>query len=192
MIEAFTLDKVNKSPASFDVQKLTNAFQEHYMRELPVEQKLDMVLPYLVRSKLLDNPVSADLREMVRQIVQAAGDRIKIAGDVLDYSDFFVADDQLPVDDKAFEKRIRKPEKARSLLAEVRKALESANAVDAVSLEQLVQGFVHQQGVELGDIIHALRVAVTGKAVGFGVYEALAILGKPRCLARIDRAVARP
>ena len=54
-----------------------------------------------------------------------------------------------------------------------------------------MQDFVKEQGIELGDIIHALRVAVTGKGVGFGLYETLAILGKPRCLARIDRAVAR-
>ena len=38
-------------------------------------------------------------------------------------------------------------------------------------------------------MIHALRVAVTGKAVGFGMFETLAILGRERCLARIDRAL---
>jgi len=40
------------------------------------------------------------------------------------------------------------------------------------------------------DIVHAVRVAVTGKAVGFGLFDTLAILGRERCLARIDRALA--
>ena len=40
-------------------------------------------------------------------------------------------------------------------------------------------------------IIHALRIATTGKAVGFGLFESLAILGKAECLARIERALAR-
>ena len=47
------------------------------------------------------------------------------------------------------------------------------------------------EGINIGQIIHAVRVAVTGKAVGFGLFETLAILGKARCLARIDRALAQ-
>ena len=45
------------------------------------------------------------------------------------------------------------------------------------------------KGIKIGQIVHALRVAVTGKAVGFGLFETLAILGRERCLARIDRAL---
>ena len=40
----------------------------------------------------------------------------------------------------------------------------------------------------MGEIIHALRVAVTGKAVGVGMFETLAILGRESTLCRIDRA----
>ena len=40
-------------------------------------------------------------------------------------------------------------------------------------------------------MIHALRVAVTGKSVGFGMFETLEILGRDSSLARIDRALAR-
>ena len=42
----------------------------------------------------------------------------------------------------------------------------------------------------MGDVIHAIRVAVTGKSTGPGLFDCLAILGRDRCLARIDRAVA--
>jgi len=119
MIRDFSLQRVNKAPASFDAKKLS-AFQERYMMRLPLEPKLDMVLPYLVRAKLIPNPVSNDVREQVRQLVQLAGDRIKIAGDILDYADIFLPDEQVPVDDKAFDRRIRKPERARALLAAFR------------------------------------------------------------------------
>ena len=40
-------------------------------------------------------------------------------------------------------------------------------------------------------IVHAVRVAVTGKAVGFGLFDSLTILGRERCLARIDRALEK-
>jgi len=47
------------------------------------------------------------------------------------------------------------------------------------------------EGIQLKQIQQALRVALTGKGVGFGVYETLAILGKEHSLARIGRALGR-
>lgn len=190
MIRAFSLERVNKGPASFDVKKL-GAFQERYMNLQPPEQKVALCLPYLTKAGLIADPPDAATRERVTAIVQAAGERIKIAGDILDYADFFQPDEAVPVDDKVFDKRLRKPANARPLLTAFRQALTGQQTFDAASLEQAVTAFVQGQGAELGDLIHALRVAVTGKGVGFGLYETLAILGRERCLARIDRALAR-
>jgi glutamyl-tRNA synthetase len=53
-----------------------------------------------------------------------------------------------------------------------------------------MRDFIEERGVKLGQLIHAVRVAVTGKAVGFGLFEILEILGRERALARIDRALA--
>ena len=50
--------------------------------------------------------------------------------------------------------------------------------------------FVEAQGVKIGEIIHAIRVAVTGQSVGLGLFDSLAILGKASCLARIERTLA--
>ena len=47
------------------------------------------------------------------------------------------------------------------------------------------------KGLGLGDIVHAVRVAVTGVAVGPGLFDTLSVLGKEACLRRIDRALAR-
>ena len=54
-----------------------------------------------------------------------------------------------------------------------------------------MRDFVEAKGIKLGEIIHAVCVAATGKAVGFGMFETLAILGRDRSLARIDRALAQ-
>jgi glutamyl-tRNA synthetase len=45
--------------------------------------------------------------------------------------------------------------------------------------------------VKVGDLVHAVRVAVTGKTVGPGLYDCLAILGREQSLARIARALPR-
>jgi len=190
MIDSFSLERVNKSPASFDPKKLF-AFQDRYMQQVPVAQKVEMVLPYLEKAGLVPVPSPGEVCSKVTHIVEAAGDRIKVAGDIVDYAGFFLPDDRLPYDEKDFDKRVRKPPEAVPLLRKFMSRLADAAPADAKAVEKLVQDFVKSEGIQLGQIIHALRVAVTGKAVGFGLFESLAILGKERCLARIERALAR-
>ncbi len=188
MIGHFSLERVQKAPASFDPAKLS-AFQERYMQALPAERKLELCLPYLERAGLVAAPASDDTKVHVQQILEAAADRIKVAGDVLDYSEFFLPDDELPYDDKTFDKRLRKPTDAAGLLTTFRQRLADAPSFDAASLETLMRTFAEQEGVGLGRIIHPVRVATTGKGVGFGMFEILSILGRERSLARIDRAL---
>ncbi len=190
MIRHFSLERVQSSPAGFDPAKL-EAFQQRYMRELPAPRRLELCLPFLERAGMVASPPDNATRKTVAAIVDAAGDRLTAAGDVLDYADFFTADDELPYDEKAFEKRLRKPPEAAGLLSGFRDRLASSDRFDAEALEALLRSYVEERDVKLGQVIHALRVAVTGKAVGFGMFEILEILGRTSCLARIDRALLR-
>jgi glutamyl-tRNA synthetase len=189
MEKYFWLERVNKAPASFDAKKLL-AFQEHYMQQVPLDQKVSMALPFLERAGLIPAPAPKDDVSRVAQVVQNAGERIKVAGDILEYAYFFVPDDRLPWDEKAFDKHLRKPPGA-DLLRKVRDRLAGAPSFDPAALEALVQEFAQSEGAKLGSVNQALRVAVTGKDKGFGTYETLALLGREHCLARIDRALAR-
>jgi glutamyl-tRNA synthetase len=54
----------------------------------------------------------------------------------------------------------------------------------------MMHAFLEEQGVKIGDVVHAVRVAVTGKGVGPGLYDCLELIGKSSCLTRIDRALA--
>ena len=123
-------------------------------------------------------------------ILEAANDRVKVAGDILDHTTFYVSDESLEYDEKAFEKRIRKPEDAQELLASFKELLSVVEPFDAATLESTLKQFVADREIKIGQIIHALRVAVTGNAVGFGMFETLELLGRESCLTRIDRALA--
>jgi glutamyl-tRNA synthetase len=191
MVRHFSLERVNKAPASFDPEKLM-AFQARAMQRLPVKQRVARVVTFLQRSGLIADPPPCDTAPYVTRIVEAAGDRLKVAGDILDYDDFFVADDQLRYDVDAFEKRIRKPDGVRELLQQFRAEIAAVEPFTAERLEQLLHAFVETRGIKAGDIVHAVRVALTGKAVGFGLFDTLAILGRQRSLARIDRALVLP
>ena len=182
LIDAFSLERINKAPASFDAKKLF-AFQERYMNLKTPDEKAEMCGPYLQQAGLSTGKLA--------EVILAAGDRIKVAGDILDYAAFFVPADRLEYDDAAFDKRIRTPAEAPGLLKKFAKTLESLEPFDASTIEKTLQDFVQSEGIGHAQIIHAVRIAVTGKGIGFGLFESLAILGRTECLARIERALAR-
>jgi glutamyl-tRNA synthetase len=188
MIANFSLERVVKGSASFDPDKLW-AFQGHYMGLLSTEKKMERMLPYMIEGKLIAEPVSDADRAKLARVITAAADRLKVFGDVLLYADFFFkADDAFEYDTKDFEKRVKAAGSVERLV-KFRARLAGLADFEVGPLEKELHDFVEAEGIKMGDIIHALRVAVTGRGVGPGLYDCLAILGKSSVLARLDRAV---
>jgi glutamyl-tRNA synthetase len=189
VVENFTLDRIVKNPAGLDPDKLFT-FQAHWMNQLPVEKKLEGCLPYLVKAKIIPENYDEATRAFVARLITAIADRLKIFSDIIDYPEFFVADNELPFDEKAFEKRVRE-EGVRDFLTKYRQILADCEPFVAADIEQKTRAFVEEQGIKIGTAVNAIRVAVTGKATGPGLYDALELLGRDRCLARIDRALSK-
>ncbi len=182
MIELFKLARVTKSPASFDPAKLSS-FQADAFAALSDQERTARILPFAVAAGWTDAEDAAS-RQRLADVVAAAGDRLKIAGDIIDFDYCFV--DDYEINAKAYEKRIVKPERAKELLGKMRDSFAACGDFSAAGVEATVNGFCENESIELGDIIHALRVATTGAAGGFGMFETLAIVGKERVIARID------
>jgi glutamyl-tRNA synthetase len=189
VIENFTLDRIVKAPAGFDTEKL-QSYQQHWMNQLPLDQKVDGCLPYLQQTKLITDEADAATKAHVGRVLTAMGDRLKVFSDILDFKEFFVADESLPFDEKTFQQRLRDAVEAPGLLRSLREQLATVEPFDAPTLDGLVHRFVEANGIKIGQIVHALRIATTGRAQGVGLFDALAILGRNRCLTRIDRALA--
>ena len=188
LLEHFTLERVNKAPASFDPKKM-QAFQERHFVALPLERKVALVLPFLGQAGWVpDSPTDAETAR-VEQIVTAAGDRIKKSGDILQFDEFFVSDEEMTFEEKVVKKRLKKTPETVELLAKFKDQLGEVEPFDAPTLDKLLHEFVEAEDIKIGQIIHALRVAVSGKGVGLGMFDCMAILGKDACLARIDRAL---
>lgn len=190
LIRHFSLERVNRAPASLDPAKLA-AFQDRAMRKVPLKQKTALVLPFLQQAALIASPPPCETGPKLNRILEAAGDRIKVAGDILSLSEFFVADDAITYDEKAFDKRLKKPAEAGPLLEKFSRVLASTKPFEAAPLEAALKTFIEAEGVQIGQIIHALRVAVTGKAVGLGMFETLEILGRESVLKRIDGSLKK-
>jgi glutamyl-tRNA synthetase len=186
LVERFTLERINSSPASFDPKKLW-AVQDHVMAGLSTDEKLAMMLPYLVKAGLVGDPPTAAQALTVRRAIEASGDRLKVAGDILAYADFFLVEAP-EMDAAAVKQRLAKPG-VRPLLEAFAARLRAVDPYEPAALEAALKETVEAAGVKVGDLVHAVRVAVTGRTVGPGIYDCLAILGRDATLARIDRAL---
>jgi glutamyl-tRNA synthetase len=119
-------------------------------------------------------------------VIAAAGDRIKTTGDILMFSEFFVADDALR------RPGLRQAAQGawRGARCRFRGTPRGRRNVRAGRARERAQGVRGGARAQVGQLIHPLRLAVTGRTVGLGLYDALAILGRERSLARIKRAIA--
>ncbi len=128
---------------------------------------------------------------LLKGLIAGTGDRIKVSGDILDFVEFFESDTQFPLEEKAWEKRLAGDPNAAPLLKEFREKLAAVPAPEFTpeNLEALFMGFIGEKQIKPAQLIHALRVATTGKGTGIGMFEALELLGPTRTLKRIDRVL---
>lgn len=183
----FSLERVVKGSAGLDPDKLMS-YQAHWMSELPEDERVQGCLQYLHDSGLLDG-ADDDARQYVTRVIQLAGDRLRVFGDILGLDEFFVADDAVEFDEKNFRKRVVAADGALGLLSQLRAQLADCPSFDATTLHDLVQQFVEEREIRFGAIAPALRLCVTGKPQGADLFGTLELLGQDRCLRRIDRAM---
>jgi len=186
LVEKFTLDKVNSSPASHDPDKLY-WIEGEWMKTLSADQKVAGALPFLQREGLVPEPVPAATLARVGAVVLALGDRLKVFSDVVSLGRYFFTDG-VTYDPDAVKKRLRK-EGVPDLLRGLDGVLAAAEPFDLPTLEAAVHAYAEAHGLGMGLVVNALRVATTGQGVGPGLYDCLVILGRETCRARVAAAL---
>ena len=189
MIEHFSLERVNRSAASFDPQKMM-AFEERRMNALPVAEKVEAVCPYLARLR------PSGGRARPRRSGRASGRWSRRPATGSRWRATSCATRSSSRTTRRFPTTRRRSASASARRmprtgcgASARCWRPSSRSTRRRSTPRCT-GSWRTEGIKIGQIIHAVRVAVTGKGVGFGLFEALEILGRAACLARIDRALA--
>ena len=190
MIQAFSLERVVKGEASFDPSKMLS-FQQRYMNRLPEKQKEAMALPYLQKAGLVSSPPPCDISDKLRAVIAAAGDRLTIAGDILQFDEFFVSDELLVWDEAAFQKKLVQSDNAEELLTGLVAVFDTIQPFTAANIEAATKSWCEEQGIKLGQMTGPLRLAVTGKQTGVGMFETVEILGLESTKKRIGLALHR-
>ena len=182
LIEKFSLDRVSRSPAVFDEQKLS-WMNGQYIRDMDTAELTRRVADYMA---VRDIPGAGDPR--LGQAVSAVQDKVSTVAEVPRLVGF--AFGPVETDPKAWDKVMGK-EGARDLLERARAALADVEPFDEEHIEAALQRVVEATGAKPGAIYQPIRVALTGKTVSAGIFESLALLGRDEVLRRIDSALAR-
>jgi glutamyl-tRNA synthetase len=183
LIERFSLDRVNPSPAAWNYEKLDH-FNGLYIRNLPLEALTDRLLPFLA-----DTGLKAD-RETMLKITPLVQERLTVLSDAPQWVDFFFVE-ELP----DYDLNLLAPQKMS--LADVPPILQRARTVLAQAdftheaLDAALRAEAQALGVKPGQMFQPIRVAVCGKMVAPPLFETLEILGKEKVLKRIDKALER-
>ena len=188
MKRTFTLDRVIPAAAGLDPDKLLS-FQTHWMSQLPVAEKLNGCLPFLKKAGLIADENDPATRAFVTRVIELAGERLRVFGDIFQLDEFFIDDADLKIDEKNFQKRVVKPDIAVDLLRELRRRLHDCESFTAPPLHDLLQAFTAEKEVKVGDLFPALRLCVTGKAQGADLFRSLELLGQVKVLNRLDRSL---
>lgn len=183
LIERFSLERVNASPAAFNYDKLDN-FNGIYIRKLDVADLTDRLLPYLHNAG-----VKADRATMLK-ITPLIQERLVKLTEAAEKVDFFFTDN-LP----EFDLNLLIPKKM--TLEDVGPMLLKARTVLAEcpfthdALEAALKQVAEESGLKPAAFYQPLRVAVSGKTVAPPMFGSLEVLGRERVLARIDHTLAR-
>ena len=180
-IEWFDLDGVGRSPSRFDMAKLVN-LNAHYLREMPDDELLPMVLPRV--EEKLGAAVDTIGLERIKLGMNGVKQRSRTLIELADNLVFYARAGAPPIaDDKA---RAILTADAKSLLAKLAAALE-ADAANwgEKQVEDAVRRFAESMGVKLGQVAQPLRVALSGSTVSPGIFEVVAILGPAETRTRL-------
>ena len=169
----FSLEKVSKSPAVFDEQKL-RWMNGRYVRELSLDD-------LTARLEALTG------RTGLRDAVAVTQEKISTLDEFWPLARAFFED---PVDDPAAREKFLVPEAGAVALKVARDALEAVPAPwTPEAVEPALRDAVERSGLKAKQVFQPLRVALTGTTISPGIFETVALVGRDAALARIGAAL---
>jgi len=181
----FSLDRVNKSGAVFNVEKLSWLNFEH-LRQKPVEEVLVLLKDELNKSKFSGKTYKD---EYLIQVIASMRERVSFVKEYIEKSPYFFEEPD-EYDPDVVKKRWKEdsPILLKTLAGSFSLLNENASKEE---FEQALHKTAEESNSAVGKLIHPLRLAVSGMGVGPGVYDLLVILGRDEVIRRINTAIEK-
>jgi len=187
MVELFSLDRINRKSAIFDTQKL-EWMNAQYIARIPGDQLFERVVESLEHEGVAGRAELDAHKAQVLHLIELLKPRSRRVGEIPAQAAPYFRE-PVVYDPDATAKHWKNRTEARERLEAVRDALDSTPEWNAHALEAAIRALAATSGLALGKLIHPLRVALLGVQNSPGIFEVLEVLGRPRTLMRVDRAI---
>lgn len=184
-IKKFDVKNINKTAAVLDLDKL-DWMNNQYLKKEDPDQLTDQLIPLLAGKGYIEKEKFD--RSYVLSLVKLFQGRLTVLNDFVDWADFFFLK-EINIDPQAAEKFL-----TRDLSREFKlftERLEALSQFDIVNIEASFREMVKELGIETKVLIHPIRVALTGKTIGPGLFEVIYFLGRERVKERLERFIKR-
>jgi len=188
LIDNFSLGRVSRTGAVFNRDKL-NWMNGVYIRSLTADEFFEAAEPYLMMDKAAGQAVISS-EKYVRNILPLIQERAKTLVEVAELAQFFFIEELDYAPNLLIGKNMSQ-ESTTEALKTAQQRLEQLKVFDAESLEALLRPLAVELGLKTGQLFGALRTAVTGRTATPPLFQTMAVLGKERCLKRIEAALGR-
>lgn len=182
IIEAFDISRIQKKSAIFDQAKL-EWMNSEYIRRKDNLELLRYVKPFIEKYgyKFEDD-------SYLLKVINLMKDRVKTLEDFVSFGKYFFED---PIDyDKEGVEKYWKSETGR-LLGEFVEVLGKIEDFSAFEIESKLRKFAEEKNVKASELIHPIRLSITGMRISPGLFEVMEVLGKETTIRRIKNALNR-
>jgi len=179
LVEAFSISRVQKAGAIFDVNKL-NWMNAHYLKNLSDEEITNMCIPY-IKEKGFD---VSDYNRLVK-IVVAVRTHLNYLAEVTDYINIFFEDSISFENDEV--KQIIEKETSQKIYSALLEIMRSVETVNKENFKELMTKVQEKTGIKKKEIFKPVRVAITGKTQGPEMPLVVDVFGKEICINRIQK-----
>ena len=180
LTELFSLDRIGKTGAKFDPEKL-KWFNENYLRAKSSDDLLVSVKEEMEKAGL-DMPDD----NFLLGLIDLMKERVSFVKEFVEKSNFLLS---APTEFDAKTTRKRWKADAIALIGDLREDFSQISDWQSQTLHDAFQSFIQKKEVGLGKVMAPLRLALTGLGSGPGIFDIAALLGKDETLARLDYAL---
>jgi glutamyl-tRNA synthetase len=186
LVSRFTLEGISGGNAVFNPEKLDWFNQQHMVR-LDTAELARRLEPWLREQQLWDDELAGTRQAWFHRLVELFKPRIKRLDQFATEARPLLTE-AVEYDEAAVQKHLSKPE-LRGPLGELIATWNTGGTFSAAELESQVRQTAERHQLKAAALIHALRVAVTGRAASPGLFDVLELVGRDRVIERLRAAV---
>ncbi len=181
-ISIFDADRLSKSPALFDKQKLT-WMNNQYMKKVDTERVLELALPHLVKAGRVSENMTEEERHWVYKLVELYQEQMSFGAEIVELSELFFKD-ELVYDEEA--KEILGDETVPEVLGAFLNEVNTLPEFTDAEIKAAIKRVQKETGHKGKKLFMPIRVAVTGQAHGPDLPKAIALLGREKVKMRLE------